>query len=49
MKRLSILLFLLGACLHLIIAQTGPLPIAQLIEVYNNPSKYPNSLVSTKD
>lgn len=45
MKKLLILLFLLGASLQFCFAQVQHLPIAQLIEIYNNPSKYPNYIM----
>ena len=45
MKKLLILLFLLGASLQFCFSQSQPLPISQLIEIYNNPSKYPNYIM----
>ena len=45
MKKLLILLFLLEVSLQFCFAQTQPLPISQLIEIYNNPSKYPNYIM----
>ena len=41
MKKLLILLFLLEVSLQFCFAQTQPLPISQLIEIYNNPSQSP--------
>lgn len=45
MKRFAIFLFLAGTRLLFTYAQSGPLPISQLIEIYNNPSKYPNYIM----
>lgn len=45
MKKVSIVMFLLGTCLQLCIAQTEGLPISKLIEIYNNPKGYPNYIM----
>ena len=45
MKRFTVFLLLIGTCLSFICAQSAPLPISQLIEVYNNPLKYPNYIM----
>lgn len=42
MKRKLMLLFLFGACLQFASAQSSPLPISKIIDIYRNPSKYPN-------
>ena len=45
MKKIAIFLFLIGTYLSFTCAQSRSLPISKLIEIYNNPSKYPNYIM----
>lgn len=45
MRKVVLLLFLLGLCIQFCFSQSQALPIDKLIDVFNNPSNYPNYIM----